>query len=386
MRERICRGLKQAPTPIQEMMAQIYMANSSRENVTVEVGSRAYIAEKERTGVWGTDVEILQLSSIMECPIIVVEHPCEGKFQIRACFGETHCNPPQFMCRINIDRPEVAHYVFLVPLMYQPQIEAALALVRDHPYRVRLEYGPETLEFLCFGVPGDGCCLFHVGELMRLSASKEYQPGGASFSKVWTRILPPAPPVTDLLQSFRYHWNKGFIKSLRELAITSPEGHAYGETGITYLVRLYEARKLHDLEPANAIALDLGAGVGAFTLGNAAATNNPSIGLEENPNVHGTYSKIMESLKSEGIHLPAAIALCDAEMLSKKDFEGFITNVLLYDGYPESEGTPLRKSHVAMVEKLVSCSNVWSIHSTKLTPGLMSRYATECPEIGEYLK
>ena len=272
MRERICRGLKQAPIPMQEMMAQIYMANSSRENVTVEVGSRAYIAEKERTGVWGTDVEILQLSNIMECPILVVEHPCEDKFKIRACFGETHCNPPQFMCRINIDHPEVAHYVFLVPLMYQPQIEAALALVRDHPYRVRLEYGPETLEFLCFGVPGDGCCLFHVGELMRLSASKEYQPGGASFSNVWERNLPPAPPVTELLQRCRDLWEKGLPKSLRSLAITSPNGHVYGETGVNYTVRLCELRKTLDLEDDNSVTVDLGGGVGAFSLANAAAT------------------------------------------------------------------------------------------------------------------
>ena len=29
---------------------------------------------------------------------------------------------------------------------------------------------------------------------------------------------------------------------------------------------------------------------------------------------------------------------------------------------------------------------MWSIHSTKLTLAPMSRYATECPEIGEYLK
>ena len=145
MRRELCNLLRNAPSPVQAIMSQLHMADNETLHVNPSVCKDAYINAMACDGQWGSDVELLQLATLLNCPIVVYEHPCDGHFMCRAIFGEDLPNLPQFLLRINRDRPEAAHYVLLVPISRTKQLEAALVIAHDQPFRVQLTYGPYVL-------------------------------------------------------------------------------------------------------------------------------------------------------------------------------------------------------------------------------------------------
>ena len=241
MRESICSMLAKSPPDIQRMMAQVYMADADEAGMTVNDGAQAYITKMKTPRVWGSDIELHEMAKLMNAPIMVYEHPIEEHFKLRTIIGNGLPKPPQFLCLTNNDRPELAHYVLLIPEVYELQLMAAQGIVHDEPNVLYLEYGPDIIKFYGFGSVGDGDCLFTGGDLMRLSSSLEHQPGGLSYREHVYRSLPAAGNVNQVAKQFRKAWQSGFCKAARHLILS--DGHAFAETGLMYTYRLWLLRK-----------------------------------------------------------------------------------------------------------------------------------------------
>ena len=116
------------------------------------------------------------------------------------------------------------------------QLAAAMTITHDQPFPVQLMYGPDLLEFFCFGVLGDGNCLFAVGSYIQLSCNIDYQE--ANNGKEWCRDLPKSAAISEVEKVFRSAWEKRPVSTCRSLTISPEGGHVYGETGLAFTSRV----------------------------------------------------------------------------------------------------------------------------------------------------
>jgi len=296
-------------------------------------GAAKYLERMGRDCEWGDEMEMNQLAKTLENTIIVYEYPIEGEFKLRYQFNVGAERGCQFLLRTNPHNDLAAHYQFMVPSRineYRPQLSAALSLVQTEPAEIRMEYGPEQMEFAVFGIQGDGNCLFTSGELMRKSQDPVFLPGGKQFSNVWTRTVPEAPKATQTQEDMIRIWRaQGRMRSL-----ASSAGHAYAESSVAFVRVMFELRKQLGLETEGdgTVTADLGAGVGAFLFHNAAVTCNPTIGVEQDPNTHEVLQQIHAKLWEEQLEIGVASRNMSAQELMT--FAG-IRNIYMYDGHGE---------------------------------------------------
>jgi hypothetical protein len=228
---------------------------------------------------------------------------------------------------------------------------------------------------------------------MSKSKSSNYQRGGLNFPDCITRTLPVGNLPSDREDAFhsaRATWIAA--RKVRELAIT--DEHAFAEVlpafvkGMALLRRALKLEKFptdttDEWQPAVGVTCDVGSGTGAFLFLNAAATGQPTIGVEKDWAVHQVQIRVhMASMQLLG--LPVSTRFGSGEDLFDGKSTG-IRNVFMFDGASETSLDPIREDHLRLIREMMLDSGIWSIMSTKLNTSLMSRYAEKDEDIARLL-
>ena len=359
-------------THLRSVLAAIYKdeectadPNCRSENDDMVAGK--YVSKMAKAYVWGGEHELVSISRVLQCPVVVHQHSAYGEVKTLWAYNSTDPNLPLHLLRSNITNPKLAHYDLMIPAVhacdlhelsgYGRALEEAFSQVVVHPIKMVSVENKEGKEFWVFGCPGDGNCLFHTaafwGKLRGIPRIESVV--------VWERNLPSLNP--EEAQSVAYasaQWKRA--KNLSDLAVGG-QG-SYDESSLSGVRRLMKL--LHVLSPSiKGVTMDIGHGVAQVPY--FLSQEGPAIGIEEDAGLHCLAKACGLQMDFTG---PVALRCMHTDDL--ESYNG-VAVALQYESMAGRVAGE-NESHMVNTEKLLQAPTMQAFTTTKLQLTLLTQY------------
>ena len=347
-----------------------------------------------KQGDQGGEVELEEVSRILNRPLILFEHPVKGTFCARTHIGKARPGAPLFLLLTRLGEADgLQHWQVLVPAgsdtQYVNELDAAMSLVKVHPRPLVLRLGPDLIPFFAFAMPGDGHCLYTSAGFQALIINEDFQPGGCNYLEEWQRRLPSIPDhAIQVADDYRKSWMN--TNAVRSLANAGDNTHAFGSTNVFPSVRLSVFR--NDVGAGthlpDSVLLDTGAGHGGMLWPNSIAggLKAPTIGFEMCKSTFKGLYDVQESLRNEPrLQAVRRNHVCVRRQASQDvtSLEG-VTHVVMWDGNGRID--TYDPEHQQLIKLTLSSTSMRYFETTKMTKALAKVYAENDPIIADGLR
>jgi len=343
-------------------------------------------------GDQGGEVELEELSRILNRPLILFEHPVKGTFSARTHIGKDRPGAPVFLLLTRLGKADgLQHWQVLVPAgsdtQYVNELDAAMSLVKVHPRRLVLRLGPDLIPFFVFAMPGDGHCLYTSAAFAGLIINKDFQPGGCHYLEEWLRLLPPIPDhAIQITMEHKACWNA--TNAVRSIANAGDNTHAFGNTNVFPAVRLSAFRR--DVGAGthlpDSVLLDTGAGHGGLLWANSILGGEaPTIGFEMCRSTYEGLYDVQECLQDDPrLHDVRRNHVCARRQATQDvtTLEG-VTHAVMWDGIGRVD--TYDQQHQELMKLTLTSTSMRYLETTKMTRALEKVYAENDTRIADAL-